>query len=61
LGVNISTSKTPEEGQMEYQGQQDVLEVIGHLLGIICDTDLYDKSHDPVYRQLLQLLLTCDR
>ncbi|CAC5410922.1 URB2 [Mytilus coruscus] len=46
---------------MEYRGQHDVFEVIGSLLKASHDLDLYDRSHDQVYRQLIQILLTCDR
>ncbi|XP_052102833.1 unhealthy ribosome biogenesis protein 2 homolog isoform X5 [Mytilus californianus] len=61
LDVDLQTSKSIEQNSMEYRGQHDVLEVIGSLLKASHDLDLYDRSHDPVYRQLIQILLTCDK
>ncbi|CAG2187002.1 URB2 [Mytilus edulis] len=61
LDVDLQASKSIEQNSMEYRGQHDVFEVIGSLLKVSHDLDLYDRSHDPVYRQLIQILLTCDR
>lgn len=61
MDVDLQASKSIEQNSMEYRGQHDVFEVIGSLLKASHDLDLYDRSHDPVYRQLIQILLTCDR
>ena len=61
LGVNLMMLKDSDSPTEESGIPGDVLEVLGLLLGTTYELDVYDKSHDPVYRLLIQVLLVSDR